>query len=339
MKKRIILVLGLAILLPLAIWWLSRLSRQYDMLIRAEQNVTRAMNFIGSGAMKQANPFLTNLAATIDSLSQEWAALPGIRTRERTLSQHIDNLNVAWQYRLKIIEQTTSKTIDLLALGQYAKAATHLEDALRECDEDQSLKALSLVVQRLRVQDFKRAADAAQQCASVLNEHIPLSDSVQRALPGLAAAVECEKAANHAAHQRIAAQVRHLINGRSSRESATFKPVLKGKTMIWDATKNDVETAYELLPDNLRASSQDGKVTIFSVIRRDQIIQGYYSISNQPAYKEKMTIGVIYWPQRQNAGTAIVWGGDPPASRIVSILPGYGSSVSIKDWVASLPRE
>jgi hypothetical protein len=109
--------------------------------------------------------------------------------------------------------------------------------------------------------------------------------------------------------------------------------------LIWDGTKAEVEMAYQLLPDNLRASSRDGRVTIFSIMQREQIVVGYYSVSKQPGYKEKMLIGVVYWPEKTNVGTAIVWGGDPRQRRPVTYSPDYGSSVNIKEWIASLPQE
>ncbi len=108
--------------------------------------------------------------------------------------------------------------------------------------------------------------------------------------------------------------------------------------MVWDDTKGEVDMAYELLPDELRASARDSTVTIFKILNREQVLQGYYSISRQPGYKEKMTIGVVYWPQKVSPGSAIVWGGEPAQTRVVRYTPEYGSAIKIKEWVASLPR-
>ena len=109
--------------------------------------------------------------------------------------------------------------------------------------------------------------------------------------------------------------------------------------MVWDFTKRAVDEAYELLPDDLRASSREGVVTMFSIVKRENIEVGRYSISNQPAYQERMTIGVVYWPQKTSPGAAIVFGDSPPSVRPVTNTPEYGSAVRIKEWIAALPRK
>ena len=80
-------------------------------------------------------------------------------------------------------------------------------------------------------------------------------------------------------------------------------------------------------------------ITMFCILKRENIEVGRYSISGQPAYKEKMSIRVVYWPEKVSAGTAIVFGGDPPKSRPVKYSPEHGSAVKVKDWIRKLPRE
>ena len=339
-KKKIAIIILLVVAVLSIALWLHCLIGQNEKLNEAELTIPRAMQHIESGNLRHADATLRTAEMVSKALQQEWAAWPEIRNRERTLTSHLANLRVAYAKRLELLETTVANIAASLESGQFDEAGATVSKALSdETKDDQTLQALSRMIERLRAQDFKAAGEAAQQSVTFLNDQVPLSEASKTALPELTAAVEREKAANRATHERIASEVRHLIKEGSYRQSSHFKPVLKGKAMIWDATKNEVEMAYELLPDNLRASSQEGVVTIFSIIRRDQILQGYYSISNQPAYKEKMTIGVVYWPQRRSAGTAIVWGGNPPYSRPVSYHPGYGSSVNIKNWVESLPKK
>ena len=136
----------------------------------------------------------------------------------------------------------------------------------------------------------------------------------------------------------MASKVRYLADPVNASISDDFEPVLYGRAMVWDFTKNEVDPAYEMLPDDLRASSRDGIVTMFCIVDREDIEVGRYSVSNSPAYQEKMTLSVVYWPEKVSPGTVIVWGERPPSSRTVSYSPEYGSSVNIKKWIESLPR-
>lgn len=259
-----------------------------------------------------------------------------------TNSIALDLMQSIERERLRVNERRSAiitKVTESLKEGQFEQASSYLcstqqEQGLIVADVI-LLKALTTLVDRLKSQDFTGAMTAANQLSALLVD----AGVTNVTLPYLSYTIEKEKAENIACHQRIATEVKNLLSVRTLQESSQFKPVLKGKVMIWDTTKSTVEGAYELLPDDLRASSRDGIVTIFSVIRREQVNMGTYSVSKQPAYKEKMTIGVAYWPEKSSAGTAIVWGGDPPFMRAVTYHPGYGSSVNIRNWVKDLPRE
>lgn len=335
-KKQAFLILAA---LSVILYWFFRMQQQ-NMLEKAEQANSRAMQSIQNGELRNANEAPTQEEAILKTLQRQWAAWPTIRERERVLTSHLENLKVAYANRLTLVETTALKIAKSVRAGKYEEAEGVITTALNEGgSEDQSIKTLNHVVNRLKVQDFKAAGEAAQKSIEFINDQVPVSEATKAALPELTAIVEREKSANRATHQRIASEVKKLIDNRSYRESESFRPLLKGKAMIWDATKNEVEMAYELLPDNLRASSREGIVTILSIIKREQILKGHYSVSRQPAYKEKMTIGVVYWPEKSSAGTVVVWGGDPRPSRPVTYSPEYGSSVNIKNWVESLPRQ
>ncbi len=189
---------------------------------------------------------------------------------------------------------------------------------------DPVLSAVSSYVSRLALQDFEGAENALQR--------LPVNITVL-----LKPVVSSERKANRAKQALIAGQVRGLVEGGT--RTWNFTPLLKGRAMVWDYTKNDVEKAYELLTDDLRGSSRDGLITVFCVRKRWNVEIGRYSISNQPAYQEHMEVGVAYWPANEFAGIAEIAGGSPPAVRTVRYVPEYGSSVRIKEWVQKLPRQ
>jgi hypothetical protein len=312
------------------------LMLQSSALSRAEKQIKESVGLIKEGCLIKADSTLQRS----DKEAKGWSAWPSISTRRKKLSVQLKNTRKAYQDHFELIEKITVELALNLKSARFNEAVSIADSAINgDLKHDQTMRALSFMMERLQAQDFKGASDAAYHSIILLSSLVPIDEETRTALPDLQAAVEKERSANRAAQERIAADVRSLINFAGSRESSQFKPILRGKAMIWDATKDQVEMAYELLPDDLRASSRENSVTIFSIIRRENILQGYYSVSNQPGYKEKMIIGVVYWPQRTSAGSAIVWGGDPPFSRPVSYTPGYGSSVNIKDWIISLPRE
>ncbi len=337
--KRILTILFLVALTAVG-WWAYRLYRQDDQLDQAQRTVTSVMQLVDQGQLHSADALLVPLEASVSTLQREWAALPSIRRKEQTTSGHVANLRLAYRSRVDLTEATAVTLINLARQGKMVEAEKMLETASKEASPaDENIKLLGHFLNRLKVQDFKGAEQASAQVTGLLAQKVPLSQAGAIALTNYPAVVQSEKQANYDSHSHIATEVKSLVDLSSTRESSYFNPRLKGKAMIWDATKDAVEMAYELLPDNLRASSRDGVVTIFTIVRRENILRGYYSISKQPGYKEKMTIGVIYWPAKVNAGTAIIWGGDPPSPRPVSYVPGYGSSVNIKQWIASLPAE
>jgi hypothetical protein len=294
------------------------------------------MKAMDKGNLRRAAEYIESADRSVSRVRHELAALPSIRAKERMITGHLQNLNRANSAKAARIELA----IGLAAGGKLADADSILDRAITTRgtitrNGSQSLRAL---VHRLQAQDFDNAEEIAKGVVEQLPSDVPLSADGQTALNGLNELVQRERKQNFEAQRRIAAAVRPLISQSWLRESGSFRPVLRGKAMIWDATKKDVERAYELLPDDLRASSLDGVVTVFSIVSREQILVGRYSISGQPGYKERMQIGVVYWPDRESPGTVTLWGGDPPGLRPVQYSPGYGSSVSIRDWISSLPR-
>ena len=149
--------------------------------------------------------------------------------------------------------------------------------------------------------------------------------------------LDAEQSAIHSRHRSVAQSVKGLVD--STAHSGNLSPKRRGRAMVWDFTKDNIEGAYQMLPDSLRATGRDGVLTMFCIRKREQIQVGTYSVSGSPALQEKMEVAVVYWPARECAGVTTVWGGEPPASRPVSYSPGYGSSIQIKEWIEGLPTD
>jgi tetratricopeptide (TPR) repeat protein len=333
------IVIATVVVIVAAGYWAYCLYDQNDRLEKAEGIASSVSQQINSGRLNNANASLKALEPAVATLKQEWAALPYIRKHELSLSGSIPVLRAAYDAKLKLTATVARKVINLAGQGKMDEAQAIIQKAAKtSAQNDENIEALVNYIDRLKVQDFSGAERASVQMSSLLAGNLPEDQLDTNTLAYITKVVADEKAKNFAAQQQIAAEVKSIMGSPySAISSDDFKPVLKGKAMIWDATKSDIEMAYQLLPDNLRASSRDGLVTIFTILQREQILMGYYSVSHEPGYKEKMTIGVVYWPEKVNAGTAVVWGSDPAHQRIVTYSPGYGSSVNIKDWISSLP--
>jgi hypothetical protein len=138
-------------------------------------------------------------------------------------------------------------------------------------------------------------------------------------------------------HRSIALAVKTLVDAAPLNHD--LKPMCRGRAMVWDFTKENVEDAHALLPDELRASSRDGVVTMFCIRSRVDEEVGRYMISGQPALREKMEIAIVHWPQQVCVGVVTVFGGEPPMMKLVQAPPQKGASIKIRDWIQSLPRD
>jgi hypothetical protein len=261
-------------------------------------------------------------------------ALPSSNRVRSQIALNLASARQRLQERLAITKSILADVAAHLQAKRFPSAQQKLADGLSMLPNDRTLNATKAYVERLIVQDFRRASDNVTDLAS-LRSDLPEELALDELVKTFSLIVEADRAANRERQSRIAAAVRSSI-GAGARESRSFTPQLRGKVMIWDYTKKEVELAYELLPDDLRASSRDSTVTIFCVVKREHILRGYYSISRQPGYQEKMTIGVVYWPQRSSPGTVLVLGGEPAHMRAVRQSPEYGSSVKIKEWIEGL---
>lgn len=317
------------------IWYANTVNNQKTGLQQSNERLTIVERHIGTGNLKGANSLLIQIEIDLRDIDKFYT-LPSIHRTRQELSNRRNNLQNRFNNRLRGIERILGNVTDSIKSGALLKANDEIRTALSTIsDKDATLIAIARYVDRLRVQDFKGADATISQVRANFPEELGVVE-IAKVLREL---VESERKTNRETQSRIAAEVKSWVDLRRVRASYTFTPVLEGRAMVWDFTKNKVDPAYELLPDDLRASSRDGNVTMFCILKRENIEVGRYSISNQPAYKEKMTIGVVYWPKKVSPGTTVVWGGEPPRSRPVKYSPEYGSSVKIKEWIEGLPTK
>jgi hypothetical protein len=331
-RRRIFISYSLLTLILLGIW-LGGMAYQTNLLAKSRQQLSLAEQDLSSGRLKAAKAAIASLDATLEADSFRFCALPSIRQDRNELVIACDRLQDQFRKRLAATQKVLGEVAALIESGKVATAREKIRGELSHSGADPTLTAMARYVDRFQAQDFKQADDIIPTLGASLPEELTVDEFAKT----LSRLVEMEKKANRESQSRIAAAVKSAIRS-AARESQVFKPAVRGRVMVWDDTKGEVDMAYEILPDELRASARDSTVTIFKILNREQVVRGYYSISRQPGYQEKMTIGVVYWPQKLSPGTAIVWGGEPASMRAVRYSPEYGSAIKIKEWVASLPR-
>jgi hypothetical protein len=218
--------------------------------------------------------------------------------------------------------------------GDFGAARAAIENEASTLPQPEPvLNSVLGAIDRLGVADFKGAEAALSSLPPRLRDGSETRDLASAMKDAVAQA----RSANAQRQAEIGAQVRTV----AEQGKVTFgavQPTLRGRAMVWDLTQNQVDQAYELLPDDLRASSREGNLTMFVIRRRWNVQIGTYTISRQPAFQEHMEIAVVYWPNKVLAGVVELLGGQPPNPRPVQYSPGYGSSVEIKQWIERLPR-
>jgi hypothetical protein len=318
--------------------WIYFLHSQNAALERAAATQTSAAASLRGGKLSRASEQIASAESQLSKLRVQFLVWPKYRQLEISLTSAVELTKLEYQEYLHDLETAAQKLVAELRASPSQARANFSGLIPKTIMENMSVGTLQRFLERLEMQDFKEAEVSAKQALDSLSSE-PISPTTKAALQEFVDTVGRERAKNIDVHASIAGKVHNLISQSSTLKSESFRPKLKGKALIWDETRKEVEMAYELLPDNLRAASTDRSVTIFSIVRREQILRGHYSTSGQPAYQERMTIGVVYWPEKKSAGTAIVMGGKPRESRPVSQSPEYGSSVNISDWIKSLPTE
>lgn len=326
----IVVVIGII----LSIWYANIVNTQKSILLQSHERLRVAQQHVDSGNLKAANSLLIQIKIDLSGLDKFYN-LPSINTQRENLSRDLTVVDEHFRMRMAIVKKVLNYldgtgNSDRIQLALDTIGADHSNS-----ENDVTLRGLITYLERLKVQDFKNADESIAPLIASLPDEMNVSEISKN----LEAFVNSERIANQESQSRIAAAVQSRIIWSSARNSGGWRPALKGRAMVWDFTKKSIDQAYELLPDDLRASSMDGAVTMFCIMKRENIERGHYSISNQPAYQERMTIGVVYWPDKISPGSVVVWGGEPPSSRPVSYSPEYGSAVKIKEWIEGLPRK
>ncbi len=155
------------------------------------------------------------------------------------------------------------------------------------------------------------------------------------------------------------------------------RPIIRSeKILVWDLGTGHVHTAQALAESwldffqDLDPRPLDVPVTVFLVSPKESRLVGTYSISRQPAYRERFSVYVVQFRNVNDSGTAVAmhefWSFDPASKRAMTNSPGYGSfegprdedgrrvlvapttqdsaqfpasSQPIEDWIRSLPTQ
>jgi hypothetical protein len=117
---------------------------------------------------------------------------------------------------------------------------------------------------------------------------------------------------------------------------------IKGKCLVWSLKKNSLHSAHNALQDNIKYGSGGGSVTVFLISAEQEMLVGYYSISNKPGYRRWVDVYVVQYPEMKPIGIHEFVGFDPTKRRPVKYEPEYGvinTKRLVADWIESLPTE
>lgn len=121
---------------------------------------------------------------------------------------------------------------------------------------------------------------------------------------------------------------------------SSAKPELYGKALVWDTkSKSPHEEAMRQLPSELRASSQDSRITVFRVLSEEKDYMGTYSKSDKDAYRLIIRVSVAHWPDNVPLGVYTITS-DAPERRPVRQTRQLGQLTGdpIADWIQTLNR-
>ncbi len=310
-----------------------RTNNQNSLLQKSAERLSVVEKQLEAGNLNAANSLLIQLETDSNGINRFYT-LPSVKHFYQEIVIRQASIREKLLSRVSAIRDVVNHTTGSIKAGQVEQAQKAVKTALTEIsDKDPALLALAGYVDRLKHQDFKQASETITKVKATLPEELNVSD-IASLLSGF---VTSEKKANRDSQSRIATEVRSVVRLSGAQELAKFTPILKGRAMVWDFTKKDIDQAYELLPEDLRGSARDGAITMFVITSRRHLLIGHYSVSGQPGYREEMKIGVVYWPDKISPGTAVI-SDDPPHTRRVQYVPGYGS-IRIKEWIERLPRQ
>jgi len=325
MKFKILIVVCICFLMG-AVSYHDKVIRPQKALLRlSAQRLQQAESYLAHSQITTALDLLLQTKQDLDD-SQTVFSPPSIRGVHQTLLLRHTQLATTLDARLSLIQATLAELADAVEHSAFSQAENRLHAKAEELPGNSVIiNALSEYVHSLKFQDF----DGARKCLATLTKYLPDTGDTARGIERLTRFLTAEQQTNRERQQHIALDVQAQIDWQAVHDAALFMPALQGRAMVWDFTKNDVDPAYELLPEKLRASKRDERITMFCIIRRERATDA------DNVLQEKTSIGVMYWPQKTTAGTAVVEGEVSEKST----LSEYDSPVRISNWIAALPRQ
>jgi hypothetical protein len=185
-----------------------------------------------------------------------------------------------------------------------------------------------------------------------------------------AEAAEKKKQSDETARQqRILSDARSVVAQCELRKDGSIR--LLGKAMLWDlADGSNPKLANELLPNGLRATDEDSRITVFLITERLAVRRTTYGgpapyrggasdllreslakagvkqpprePSGIPGYRMDLKVCVVSWPEKKPLGCTTITGEEPPASVYLDKDAReyrHNSLGPLLRWLTSLPRD
>ena len=324
--KKVILLLVMLVTSAL-VYFLVVFQPSSEVLLNTSMLIDEGAGSLANGKTKDALETARQCQQNLGKL-EEWYVFPAHKRASRAMKARVKELEKAINQRNELYRVTIRDVTQELAAGNYQQADTLIGNAINLIPaSDTNLAGFRRLSERVRFQDFA----AAEAEIDEAREGIVGNTDAGSSLVDFTSLIAQGKKDNFSKQQELAERVGGVIRGTQKRIQG--HPRIKGRVMVWDYTHKGVEDAYVLLNDELRASPHDKVVTIVGIRKRWDKTIGYYSISNQPAYQEIIEAAIVYWPEMNCPGFAVIEGGEPPSSRQVTYSPGRGSSVSIMEWI------
>jgi len=335
-------------------------SYQKRVIDESNEFLSQAETNMITGDLKAANNLINQTEMSLKQ-SQKIYELQFLKNRRKMILEKLKIAKDNLSEKNSFIQTALNNTISFLDDGKILDARDFVNNLSFELsNEDSTVLAISRYLDKLISEDFKGVEDAVV----LLKNRLDGISNFQETLDQLFSLAQTKKIVYYEHLANIVSAVISLSDDWS-KGSYDFTPILKGRAIIWDYTKNAIDSTYGLLADDIRASPKDNQITIFLIKQREwiDIERLTFSVNQKPGYKERVTIEVIYWPQKINAGKAMIWGEEPRV--FVSGVPiytedkiqsenhkiivrkyyppvihsGYGPSVDIKKWIEELPRK
>jgi hypothetical protein len=338
-----VLLILLACIAGIVAWYMIH---QGNLLRECAQDLALCEREITEGDLNSARNSLNRAEMILHRFGQWYNSIFFHKSR-LTLSEDLRSLQQEYGKRLTITSHVLSSVTANISQAEFSQAlknatAFHLVDIL---NQDKTLHLIETYVCKLNYQSFRKAEEVLDPLCSMLPPEVNPSQMKESLLNFIVT----EKKTNEEYQARVAQAVGPTIHQTDRHDIKAFNPRMVGRAIIWDYMRGQISQLYELLPDELRASSRDDSVTVFGIINEEEVPVGYYygahSILGARAYQQKIEIAVVYWPKKVNVGTAVVWSAYPPPKLWgLNELMGSASwnvAVSPEDivqWITGLPR-